>query len=135
VDRGTFGQWLDTTMENRGIQGQDLAKKLGVTDGAISRWRTGQSIPKMNMLRDLAATLDVDMLGLMALADVPGMKENGVEPLANPAPNKRREMARQELKRIKHLDRAERQALIEAYDRIVRDLDGKEDSQENKGAE
>jgi transcriptional regulator with XRE-family HTH domain len=121
VDRGLFGRWLDTTMDNKGIQGKELAERLGVSDGAVSKWRGGQSVPSQDKLHPLAEILDVDPLRLMATAGVHGLLESGVIPLPLPKANRRRERAREELRKIRHLDRYEREAMIEAYDRIVRE--------------
>lgn len=123
MDRGRFGRWLDITMSNTGIQGRDLAELLGVTNGAVSRWRNGKSVPKQSKLKDLAEIFDVELLRLMALAGITGVQDSGVEPLPLPNPDGYRERTRAELKAISHLDKDEQQAMLEAYDRIVRERD------------
>lgn len=118
-DRGTFGRWLDTTLENHEVQGKDLAALLDVTPGAVSRWRNGQSVPNASTLSDIGDLLGVDKLRLLATADVKGVRESGIQPLDEPVSSGRRDRTRKEIAKIKSLDRFERQALIEAYDRIV----------------
>jgi transcriptional regulator with XRE-family HTH domain len=120
-DRGMFGEWLDTTLENQDISGKDFAVLLSVTPGAVSRWRNGQAVPSTSTLSDIGDLLGVDKLRLLATAGVKGVKDSGIEPLDLPPRAVRRDRARAEIKKIKSLDRMERQKLIEAYDRIVRE--------------
>lgn len=120
MDRGLFGRWLDVTLDNKDVQGKSLADSLGVTSGAVSRWRNGQSIPSPENLRDLAEYLGADPARVMATAGVPGMQESGIAPYPIPRAEARREKAREELKNLKRLSREERQYIIEAYDGFVR---------------
>lgn len=43
----------------------DLAKKLQVTDKAVSRWERGIGFPDINTLESLADALDISVLELM----------------------------------------------------------------------
>jgi predicted transcriptional regulator len=42
---------LRVWMDIKGITGLDLAEKLGVTDGAISRWKDGSRVPRPEQMR------------------------------------------------------------------------------------
>lgn len=49
--------------ENRlklGITQEELAKKLKVSNKAVSKWESGKSSPKVNILKELSSILDVD---------------------------------------------------------------------------
>jgi transcriptional regulator with XRE-family HTH domain len=132
VDRGRFGHWLDVTMDNEGVQGKDLAAYTKVTSGAVSRWRNGQSIPSPDNLRDLATYLSKDPLRVMATAGVPGIAEAGIEPYDIPPAQARREKARDELSKLKRLNREERQFLVEAYDRYLREQKTKTEKKDHR---
>ena len=49
----------------RGYTQEVLAQKLGVTFQAVSKWERGQTYPDMELLPELAATLDTDLNSLM----------------------------------------------------------------------
>lgn len=111
-----FAQWLDITMSNRGIKGTDLARKIGVHDSAISRWRNAQGIPSLDAVMKLASALDVDPLRLAVTARLMDSEAVHVEPLPPPEPTARREYVREQIKQIKGLDRHEVARLLAAYD-------------------
>lgn len=113
-----FAQWLNTTMENRGIRATDLAKKLKVTDSAVSRWRSGAGTPSMDAILRLAKILNTDGVRLAVTA---GLMDGltGAKPLPMPEPTERRKRVKQQLWNIKGLTTKERQMLIDAYDERV----------------
>lgn len=43
----------------RGLTQRDLAKKLGVSPGAVANWEAGLRMPRVPMLCKIAAVLDV----------------------------------------------------------------------------
>ena len=49
-----------------GLSQSDLAKKVGVSTGAISQWETGQSQPKAKRLKKLAEELNTTVDKLLA---------------------------------------------------------------------
>lgn len=115
-----FAQWLNTTMENKGIRAVDLAKKLKVTDSAVSRWRSGVGTPSMDACLRLAKVLKVTEP--MRLAVTAGLVDGelvGVKPLPLPTPTARRSRVKAQLANIKGLTAKERQSLIDAYDERI----------------
>lgn len=52
--REIFKQRLRSVMQRRGIQSNELAEKLGVSEGAVSNWMNGRNFAKGRNLRDLA---------------------------------------------------------------------------------
>lgn len=54
-----FGNFIYTLRTEKGMTQQDLAKALGVTPAAVSKWENGSSKPRYEMLLKLAEILDV----------------------------------------------------------------------------
>lgn len=52
--RNVFKLRLRSVMQRRGIQSNELAEKLGVSEGAVSNWMNGRNFAKGKNLRDLA---------------------------------------------------------------------------------
>lgn len=66
-----FAQWLDATMQRRGLSQAALAREVGVADAQVSRWRRGQVTPSVRYLQRLASTFDVPRATLDQLAGYP----------------------------------------------------------------
>lgn len=71
-----FSEWLNATIESRGLTQAQLARAVGVADTQVSRWRRGQVVPTVRYLQQLADTLDVPRVGLDRLAGYP-VNESG----------------------------------------------------------
>lgn len=65
MDAKVFGQFIATARKEKQMTQADLAKILGVTDKAVSRWERGLGFPDINTLEPLAAALGVSVLELM----------------------------------------------------------------------
>jgi transcriptional regulator with XRE-family HTH domain len=113
---GYFARWLDLTMENRGISGASLAKRLRVTDAAVSRWRNGAGVPRLDTVMKLAKVLSVEPLRLAVTAGHMEGSAIGVAALPLPEPTERRAKTKRALAKIPGLTAEERQHLINAYD-------------------
>lgn len=115
-DYAYFARWLDLTMENRGVSGMSLSKKLRVTDAAVSRWRNGAGRPALDTTIKLAKILGVDPLRLAVTAGHMEAEAVGLERLPLPEPTERRARVRRALSKIHGLTEDDRQALIDAWD-------------------
>lgn len=115
-ERRYFSRWLDLTMENRGISGITLAKKLDVTDAAVSRWRNGAGRPALDTTIRLAKILGVEPLRLAVTAGHMETDAVGVEALPLPEPTERRARVKRALGKIPGLTEHELERLIEVYD-------------------
>lgn len=51
--------------ENMGLTQLDLAKKIGVTEKAVSSWEVGRSIPRMGKIQLMAELFDVKPSALL----------------------------------------------------------------------
>lgn len=119
----TFGRWLDLTMENRGIKGRTLAKRLKVHDSAVSRWRRGLGTPTLDTTMKLAKLLSVDPLRLTVTAGLMDGDLVGVSPLPMPEPTAQRAAVKKQLGGIRGLTAEERKRLMGAYDDMIGDRD------------
>ncbi len=59
------GLFIAECRKQKNMTQKELAKKLGVTDKAISRWETGRGYPDIEILPDLANTLSVSINELL----------------------------------------------------------------------
>lgn len=111
-----FAQWLNLTMENRGVRATDLARRLKITDSAVSRWRSGAGVPSMDAVLRLGQILDVDPVRLAVTAGLMDGDMARIAPLPMPEATARRNRVKQQLGKIKGLTERERQHLLDAYD-------------------
>ena len=65
MDAKVFGQFLAEVRKANNITQVELAKKINVTDKAVSRWERGLGFPDINTLEPLADALGVSVLELM----------------------------------------------------------------------
>lgn len=117
-----FAHWLDVTMSNRGIKGVDLAAEIGVAGSAISRWRSGTSLPGMDACVKLAQALGVDPGRLAVTAGlVPEevSRAAGLEPLPIPPPTARRQYLKKQIDAIKGVTPEMRRKLMETLDEAI----------------
>lgn len=59
MDNEKIGKYISLCRKNKGMTQQQLADILGVTNKAVSKWETGQGIPDVALLPQLATVLDV----------------------------------------------------------------------------
>ena len=65
----TFGNRILELRANFGLSQSELAKKVGVTNKAVSKWETGKSKPTTNVIRKLAALFNVDVNELLSVRE------------------------------------------------------------------
>ena len=56
-----LGRILIENLHKRGITQEDLAKHIGVTTAAISKWETGATYPDILLLPQIAAYFDISI--------------------------------------------------------------------------
>lgn len=117
-DKGYFAEWLNRTLIERGMAGGEVARALGVNDSAISKWRNGKATPALESVMALAEYLDVHPLRLAVTAGLMKARQAGVERLDLPEDTKTRAIVKQQIMSIRGLTADERQAMLDAYDRI-----------------
>src|SRR5437773_2594972 len=54
------GQRIREALRKRGMTSAELARELGVTDGAVAHWLTGANKPRPERIIEIAMILDVN---------------------------------------------------------------------------
>lgn len=65
MDAAKFGTFIAESRKAKGMTQADLAKKLLVTDKAVSRWERGVGLPDINTIEPLANALELSVLEIM----------------------------------------------------------------------
>ena len=59
MDKYKFGEFIYTHRKNLGMTQDELGRKLKVTNKAVSKWETGETLPDIQLLPELASVLNV----------------------------------------------------------------------------
>lgn len=65
MDAKKFGVFISTLRKENDMTQVDLARKLNVTDKAVSKWERGLGFPDINSIEPLADALGVSVLEIM----------------------------------------------------------------------
>ena len=65
IDKAEFGRFVSMLRKEKGLTQKELATQLFVSDKAVSKWETGQSIPTVDLLIPLAESLGVTVTELL----------------------------------------------------------------------
>lgn len=65
MDSKKFGEFIAAMRKEKGWTQAELARKLSVTDKAVSRWERGLGFPDINSIKPLAEALEVSVLEIM----------------------------------------------------------------------
>ena len=79
MDAATLGNFISTQRKKLGMTQKELAKKINVTDKAISKWERGAGLPDINILEPLAEALEINLVELMTCE----IKDMGAEQIDN----------------------------------------------------
>lgn len=91
MDAVETGKRIQDLRKTHGWTQKDLARKLNVTDRAVSKWERGLKFPDMAMLEPLTRALDTTVVELLGIGNVP--EEKKVEAVT--------EVAVEEMERLK----------------------------------
>lgn len=69
--REGYGQRLLAAIRRKGLTQRSFAKKVGVTEGAVSRWVNGETDTDLHHLPRIASILDISLDWLLGATDVP----------------------------------------------------------------
>jgi len=67
MNKKNFGDIIADLRKKEGLTQQELARKLNITDKAVSKWERGLSYPDITSLSKLAKTLNVESSYLIDL--------------------------------------------------------------------
>ncbi len=59
MDKYKFGEFLYQKRKKIGLTQEELGRKLGVTNKAVSKWEVGETLPEVTMLEPLANLLGI----------------------------------------------------------------------------
>lgn len=66
--RALFAETLCQLMDSAGVSGAELARRLGSNKTSVSRWRTGEDLPRPHFVTEIADALGVDRTMLLQAA-------------------------------------------------------------------
>ena len=61
MDKYKFGDFIYQRRKALGLTQDELGRKLGVTNKAVSKWEVGETTPEVAMLEPLAKALEVSV--------------------------------------------------------------------------
>ena len=59
MDKYKFGEFIYTQRKKQGLTQDELGRKLRVTNKAVSKWETGETLPDIQLIPELASVLNV----------------------------------------------------------------------------
>jgi len=65
MDVGKIGKFISERRKTINLTQNELAKKLHITDKAVSKWERGLSLPDISVLIPLAEILDISLYDLL----------------------------------------------------------------------
>ena len=65
MDQAKIGQYLKELRKSKNLTQEDLSEKLGVSRRSVSRWETGNNLPDLDLLIELADFYDVDLRDML----------------------------------------------------------------------
>ena len=61
MDQQKIGEFLKTLRKEKDLTQEELADKMNVSRRTVSRWETGNNLPDLSILVELADLYDVDL--------------------------------------------------------------------------
>ena len=61
MNQQKIGKFIAKLRKEKNMTQQELARKIGVTDRAISKWENGRGLPDYSLLQDLCDTLSISI--------------------------------------------------------------------------
>ena len=87
MDAKKFGSFIAATRKESNMTQMDLARKLQVTDKAVSKWERGLGFPDINTIEPLADALGVSVLEIMRSERIAETAITSDSSFANPVSN------------------------------------------------
>lgn len=69
MDAKYVGARIAERRKARGLTQKELAERLHITGGAVSKWERGINFPDLSLMESLAAALDTSVIQLLGLED------------------------------------------------------------------
>ena len=74
MDAIVVGKRIAQLRKERGLTQRELAERLHITDGAVSKWERGANFPDLALLEPLANALDTSVIVLLDLENATGQE-------------------------------------------------------------
>ncbi len=71
MDKYKFGEYIYNKRKSLSLTQDELGRKLGVTNKAVSKWEVGETLPDVSMLAPLSKVLGVSVDELLNTTDAP----------------------------------------------------------------
>ncbi len=65
MNQERIGKFIQTLRREKNLTQEELAKKLGITDRAISKWENGRGLPDYSLIKPLCDALDISINELL----------------------------------------------------------------------
>ncbi len=65
MDQEKLGKFIEKLRKDKNWTQKDLGEKLGVSNGAVSKWECGNNLPDISMLEPLSKALDISVMNLL----------------------------------------------------------------------
>lgn len=69
MDKFKFGEYIYNKRKSQGLTQEELGRKIGVTNKAVSKWEVGETCPDISMLAPLSKALGVTIDELLTYTD------------------------------------------------------------------
>lgn len=69
MDKYKFGEYIYKKRKKQGLTQDELGRKLGVTNKAVSKWEVGETLPDITILPNLAEALEITVDELLSQTD------------------------------------------------------------------
>lgn len=73
------GELIEKYRKEKGLTQNELAKQLGVSNTAISKWEHGYNLPDIGLLEPLSKILEIDMLSLISSENAAKEEHNPIK--------------------------------------------------------
>lgn len=70
MDKYKFGEFIYQKRKSLGLTQEELGKKLGVTNKAVSKWEVGETLPEVTMLEPLAKIFMISVDELLTQKEI-----------------------------------------------------------------
>lgn len=79
MDRYKFGEFIYQKRKSLGLTQEELGRKVGVTNKAVSKWEVGETLPDVMMLEPLAQVLQITVDELLTHTDKKEVEKKNVK--------------------------------------------------------
>lgn len=83
INKEEFGEKVAEYRKKKGYTQKELAELLGVSNKAVSKWETGNSLPDISLLTPISEVLDIKVSELLQTEEIEELTERQKEQMRN----------------------------------------------------